>query len=557
MIVIIKNDKKGPGRMQKKVYVLGHKNPDTDSICSAIAYAELKRKQGWEAIPGRLGELNHETEFVLNYFDVEVPALVETVKKQVSDLSMDVVPSLSPGIPIKRTWNIMRKSNLKSLPVVDEEERLLGIVTLSDITEKYMDTVDNNLIAASKTPLENIADTLNAQIVSGAEKDYNTTGKVLVLATDPQQIESFVEEGDIVIAGNRQDSIVKAMELGANCVILTCFNEAESFLIDTAQKFGCILMVTQMDTFTAARLINLSIPNSYVMTTKEIVKFSFDDFLDEVRETMMNTRYRSYPVVDKNNKVLGFISRYHVISQNRKQVILVDHNEMSQTVPGIEEADILEIIDHHRLGDIQTGKPILFKNEPVGCTATIIANMYFDAGIKPSKKIAGLMCSAILSDTLRFQSPTCTYLDQVTAEKTGEIANIDIDSYALQMFKAGSNIKGISPREMLLKDFKEVAFNKGRIGIGQVYTIDMESVEEMREDLLSFMASYCQDGHYGLILLLITDIINQGSEILFVGELKDVVSKAFDVKTGVDSVYLPGVVSRKKQVIPNISAVLE
>ncbi|MCR6544215.1 putative manganese-dependent inorganic diphosphatase [Dehalobacterium formicoaceticum] len=543
--------------MPKTIYVLGHKNPDTDSICSAIAYAELKRKQGLAAVPGRLGELNQETEFVLNYFEVEAPQLVKTVKKQVSDLNMDVVPSLSPEIPIKTTWNVMKKSNLKSLPVVDDNERLLGVVTLSDITEKYMDAVDNNLIAASKTPLGNIADTLNAKIIWGEEKDYNTTGKVLILAADPSQLEFFVEEGDIVIAGNRRDSIVKAMELGANCVILTCQNEDDPSLIEAAQKAGCILMTTQTDTFTAARLINLSIPISYVMTTRELVKFSIDDFVDEVKETMMTTRYRSYPVVDKNNKVLGFISRYHVISQNRKQVILVDHNEMGQTVTGIEEAEILEIIDHHRLGDIQTGKPIFFKNEPVGCTSTIIANMYFDGGIKPSKKMAGLMCSAILSDTLRFQSPTCTYLDRVTAEKLGEIANIDIESYALQMFKAGSGLKGKSPREILLDDFKELTFNKGRIGIGQVYTIDRESIEEMKADLLSFMASFCQDGNYGLILLLITDIINQGSEILFVGKLKDVIGKAFDVQTMEHSVYLPGVVSRKKQVIPNISTVLE
>lgn len=543
--------------MGKKIYVLGHKHPDTDSICSAIAYAELKRKLGFPAVAGRLGNINKETEFVLNYFEAELPEQIDTVKKQVLDLNMDMVPSLSPDIPVKTTWNIMKKTNLKALPVVDDHERLIGIVTLSDITERYMDPMDNNIIAASKTPLRNIADTLNARIIRGGESDFITNGKVTVLAAEPSQLEAFIEEGDIVIAGNREDSIIRAMELGANCVILTCCTEVKESIVESAKKYGCILMATQGDTFTATRLINQSIPIGYVMTTGGIVKFAFDDFVDEVKETMMKTRFRSYPVVDNSNKVVGFISRYHVISQNKKQVILVDHNEMSQTVEGIEEAEILEIIDHHRLGDIQTGNPIFFKNEPVGCTCTLIANMYFEAGITPSKKMAGLMCSAIISDTLKFKSPTCTYLDQVTAEKLAQIAGMDIDAYALQMFKAGSTLKGKTPREILCADFKEINFHKGRVGIGQVYTIDIESAEEIREAVLSFMSGYCMDGNYDLILLLVTDILNQGSEAFFVGDMKEIVGKAFAMETEENSVYLPGVVSRKKQVIPTIANYLE
>jgi manganese-dependent inorganic pyrophosphatase len=538
--------------MKAKIYVLGHKNPDTDSICSAIAYAELKRKMGVAAFAGRLGEPNQETEFVLKYFETELPELVETVKKQVSDLDLDLVPSLSPEIPVKTTWNIMQKINLKALPVVDDNERLIGIVTLQDITEKYMDATNNNMISVSKTPLQNIADTLNAKIESGSSSEFETTGKVLILAAEPSRLDDFVEKGDIVIAGDRPESILKAMELGANCIIITCCHEAGEILMEKAKEEGCILMTTQSDTFTTALLINQSIPVGYLMT-KEVVKFEFDDFVDEVRETMMKTRFRSYPVVDNNNKVRGLISRYHVISQNKKKVILVDHNEIRQTVQGIEEAEILEIIDHHRLGDIQTRRPILFKNEPVGCTSTIIANMYFDSGIIPTKKIAGLMCSAILSDTLKFKSPTSTYLDKVTAEKLAKIAGIEIESYSMQMFKAGSALKGKSPREILCKDFKEFELNKHRIGIGQVYTIDIESIEEIRESVLAFMSSYCTDGNYDLIILMVTDIINQGSELLFVGDLKDIVRQAFDVQTKKNSVYLPGVVSRKKQVIPNIA----
>jgi manganese-dependent inorganic pyrophosphatase len=536
---------------------LGHQNPDTDSICAAISYAELKRKQGHNAVAGRLGDLNQETEFVLDYFGVELPKLVETVKKQVSDLNVDMVPSLSPEIPVKTTWNIMRNSNVKALPVVDENEKLIGVVTLSNITEKYMDALDNHILATSQTPLQNIADTIHAEIIHGGTSDFHTTGQVMILAAEPSQLTDFIEKGDIVIAGNRPDSVVRAIELGANCVILTCCHEADQLIIDKAKEYACILMATQADTFTTARLINQSIPIGYVMTTGDIIKFDMDDFVDEVKETMMTTRFRSYPVVDHKNRVKGFISRYHVISQNKKKVILVDHNEMSQTVQGIEEAEILEIIDHHRLGDIQTGTPIFFKNEPVGCTCTIVANMYFASGIRPSLKMAGLMCSAILSDTLRFESPTCTYVDKITAEKLAEIAGIQMDGYAMQMFKAGSSLKGKTPRDILLKDFKMFELNKGKIGIGQVYTIDMECIAEIEDPVLSFMDSYCADSKFDLILLLVTDVLNKGSEVFFVGELKEIVGRAFNVQPRENRVYLPGVVSRKKQVLPNLVAALE
>ncbi|MDR3271446.1 MAG: putative manganese-dependent inorganic diphosphatase [Peptococcaceae bacterium] len=542
---------------KQKIYVLGHKNPDTDSICAAISYAELKKRRGFNAVAGRLGELNRETAFVLNYFGVAAPELVETVKKQVSDLSIDVTPSISPEIPVKTTWTIMKNSNVKSLPVVDENEKLVGVVTLSNITEKYMDVLDNRIIAASKTTLQNIAETIHAEIISGSSEDFHTTGQVMILAADPQQMADFVEKGDIIISGNRQESVIPAIEIGANCVILTCCHEADQSIIDRAEEFDCILMTTEADTFTTARLINQSIPIGYVMSTENIVKFDMDDFVDEVRETMMKTRFRSYPVVDGSNRVLGFISRYHVISQHKKQVILVDHNEMSQTAPGIEEAEILEIIDHHRLGDLQTNSPMLFNNEPVGSTCTIIANMYFNSGIRPPAKIAGLMCSAILSDTLRFQSPTCTYLDRITAEKLAEIADIQIDAYAMSMFKAGSSLKGRSPRDILNEDFKVFELHRGKIGISQVYTIDMESIIEIEEPMIQEMLAYCTDGQFDLLLLLVTDVLNQGSELFFAGEMKEVIGRAFNVQPLEYRVFLPGVVSRKKQVLPGIVNALE
>lgn len=538
--------------MEKAVYVIGHKNPDTDSICSAVAYAELKRKLGTQAVAGRLGEINPETAFVLDYFNQEIPELVTTVKKQVSDLDMDQVPSLSPEISLRTTWNLMKKYNRKSLPVVDDQGRLLGIVTLSDLTEKYMAAVEHNAVALNRTPLHTIAETLNATIVCGSQENFTAAGKVLVLASEANQLDEYVEKDDIVISGNRPESIIRAMELGAKCVIVTLCHQIDPALLETAARHSCILMITPADTFSTAIAINLSIPCGSVMTSRDLVLFDPDDFVDDVRQSMMSTRFRSYPVVDDQGQVLGLISRYHVISQNRKQVILVDHNEISQTVPGIEEAEILEIIDHHRLGDIQTDKPLVIKSEPVGCTATIIANLYFDSGIRPAPKMAGLMCAAILSDTLKFQSPTSTYLDKTTAERLAEIAALEMETFALQMFRAGSNLKGQSPRELLRKDFKELNTSRSRIGIGQVYTVDLSGIEEIRQELMEFMETFSRDSGFDLLLLMVTDIQRQGSEMLFTGEKKDIVARAFGLETQENSVYLPGVVSRKKQVIPNI-----
>lgn len=539
------------------VYIVGHKNPDTDSICATIAYAELKKRLGIDACPRRLGEINRETRFVLNYFNINAPDLLTTVKTQVSDLNMDIINPVSPDISIKTAWTIMKKNNVKNLPVVDEHERLKGVVTLSNITEKYMDALDNNTIASSRTTLRNIVETLNARLVCGNQESFKTTGKVVVTAMNPEEMGSYLEQGDIAIAGSRKDSQIKAIECGANCIIVTNGGEIVEEVLEVANSRNCIVMVTPTDTFTTARLINQSIPIGYIMSTNNIVKFNLDDFVDDIKDRMLQTRYRSYPVVDDNDRVKGFISRYHLISQRRKKIILLDHNEKTQTVNGIEEAEILEIIDHHRLGDIQTANPIYFKNEPVGSTSTIIANIYFESGIRPSKGIAGIMCAAIISDTIKFKSPTSTYTDKITAEKLAEIAGIDIEDFSFQMFKAGSTLQGKTPKEILHQDFKEFRFGKHRIGIGQVNTMDAESLENMKPDLLQYMKTICTEQGFNLLMLLVTDILNQGSEVLYVGEDRELISKAFNIELGENSIFLPGVVSRKKQVVPYISVAAE
>lgn len=540
--------------MQDIIYIIGHKNPDSDSVCSAIAYAEFKRKLGFNANAAILGELNRETEFILDYFKVPKPEILKTVKTQVNDLNIDKAIPVSPDVSIKTAWMLMKKNNVKTLAVVDDNERLIGIVTLSDITNKYMDILENNIISTSKTPLRNIIETLNAKLIVGSSEDFKTSGKVLVAAMAPDMMKPFIDEGDIVISGNRSDSQRAAMEYGANCIIVTGDCSVDNEIIEFAKNKKCILMTTPNDTFATARLINQSIPVKYIMTTEDIISFNIDDFIDEIKDKMLKTRYRSYPVVDENNKIMGFVSRYHLISQNRKKVILLDHNEKSQSVNGLDEAEVLEIIDHHRVGDVQTGKPIYFRNEPVGSTATIVANIYFENGIRPSKSIAGLLCAAIISDTLNFKSPTCTFVDKLTAERLSEICNINIDDFALKMFKAGTSLTGKLPEEIFKQDFKEYTFGKYKIGISQVNTMDTEEITEIKNSLLEYMNEICKEKSYNLVIMILTDIIKEGSELLFVGENKELISKAFNIQINGNSVYLPNIVSRKKQIIPPLSS---
>jgi len=540
--------------MKDVIYVFGHKNPDTDSIAAAIAYAELKKRLGFNAIAKRLGDINKETEFVLNYFGIPVPELLSTVKTQIADLNLDKAIPVSPDASLKTAWSLMKKNNVKTLAVVDENEKFLGLVTQSNITNEYMDTLENNII---RTPLKNILETLNAKLILGDESKFNTSGKIVVASLAPNSMEPFIDKGDIVIVGNRADAQKKAIELGANCLIVTGGFEVEEEVLDLAKKSNCVIISTPNDTFTTSRLINQSIPIKYVMTTENIVLFYTDDLVDEIKEKMLQTRYRSYPVLDENNKIYGFISRYHLISNKKKYVILVDHNEKAQSVHGIEDAEILEIIDHHRIADIQTGKPIYFRNEPVGSTSTIVANMYFENGIRPSKGIAGLLCAAIISDTVKFKSPTCTYIDKITAERLAEIAEIDIDTFALDMFKAGTSLQGKTPEEIFYQDFKEFKLGKFNIGVSQFNTMDLDSLQNIKQDILKFMDNLCKEKGYDLLLIMLTDIIKEGSEMLFVGEQKEIIEKAFNVKVEGNSFFLPGVISRKKQVVPPLSQAIE
>lgn len=543
--------------MNELVYITGHRNPDTDSICSAIAYAELKKKMGIAAVPVRIGNINKETEFVLNRFEVELPEYLATVRTQVKDLNMDTISPVSTDISIKTAWNVMKKNNVKVLPVADEGGKLLGIITLSEIAGSYMDALENSILSASNTPLRNIIDTLNAKLIIGNEDNFKTTGKVVIAAMVPDNMEPFIEKGDIVLVGNRKDSQIKAIEIGASCIILTCGGQAESDVLKLVREKGCILIETGYDTFAAARMINQSIPVGFVMTKEKLVCFNINDFVDSIKDRMLQTRYRSYPVIDDNNRVKGFISRYHLISQKKKKVILLDHNEKTQTIDGLEQAEIIEIIDHHRIGDIQTAYPVYFKNETIGSTATLIANMYFENGITPANSIAGILCAAIISDTANFKSPTSTYADRSIASKLAKIVNIDINEFAGELFKAGSSLSGMSPQKVLNYDFKDYIFNKFKLGIGQINSSSPDSISRIKDEMLAYMKEVFRNNNYDMLLLMVTDVINVCSDILFVCRDNKVLHKAFSIEPGENVFHLSGVISRKKQVVPLISGALQ
>lgn len=541
--------------MKDVIYITGHKNPDTDSICSALSYAELKRKLGANnAKAVRLGSVSKETQFALGYFKMQAPELIESVKAQVSDLNFDPAETIKPAESIKKAWEMINKSSGKTLSVVDEEGKLIGIASQSTITSTYMDVWDSAVIQKSGTSMSNIIDTLSAAEVLLSQGTPKLKGKIVVAAMEPDTAGPFINEGDIVICGDRKDTQEMIIRNKAALMIVTGGHVPADDVVEKAKAAKCSIISTKHDTFTASRLIPLSVPVEYIMTRDNLVSFKVDDFVDDVREVMLNTRFRSYPVLDNDNKVVGNISRYHLISPEKKKVILVDHNEKSQSVNGLEDAELLEIVDHHRIADIQTSNPIYFRNQPVGCTATIVANMYFENGLEPSREIAGLLCSAIISDTLLFKSPTATKADKVVVEKLAPIAGIDPEKYAKEMFRAGSALAGKSAEDIFNQDFKEFHIGDLKLGVSQISTVDTESLKPLRSEILSLMNNKAKSEKYDLLILMLTDILDEGSELIVIGERKDLAEKAFNTAIPGDSVYVPGIMSRKKQVIPPLTA---
>ena len=423
---------------KKKVWVVGHKNPDTDSICAAIAYANLKNQaDGNRYEAKRAGELNEETKYVLDTFGVKSPGLITDVGAQVKDIEIRKTPGVSGKISLKRAWEMMKEQNVVTLPVTDKENNLEGLIITGDIATSYMDVYDNSILSRAKTQYQNIVDTLDGTMLCGNEHAYFMKGKVVVGSANPETMEQFLEDDDLVIMGNRYDAQICALESNASCIVIAGSPQVPKTIVKMAEEKHCVLITTDYDTYTAARLINQSMPIKFFMRREQLVTFETEEYIDEVREIMSKEKHRDFPVLDEDGKYIGMISRRNLLNMKKKQLILVDHNEKTQAVDGIGGADILEIIDHHRIGSLETMSPVFFRNQPLGCTATIIYQMYQEQKVAIDKKVAGLLCSAILSDTLMYRSPTCTPLDKAVAEELAQIADINIEEHAKAMFQAG------------------------------------------------------------------------------------------------------------------------
>lgn len=537
----------------RKVYVVGHKNPDTDSICSAIAYAELKKQiTGKNYVAKRAGEVSEETRYVLDYFHVEEPALLQNVFQQLKDVDIRKIDGVSSQASIKEAWAMMRENSIRTLPVLNEQ-KLEGIITIGDIANSYMELYDSYLLSDARTQYRSIMNTLDGKIVTGNEHAYFVKGKVVIAASSPDMMENFIDEDDLVIVGNRYESQLCAIEMDASCLVICQGAEVSKTIRKLASERDVVIISTPHDTFTTARLINQSIPVKYFMTKEHLSTFHMNDYLEEVRDVMSKKRYRDFPVIDKKGRFTGFISRRRLLKPRRKQVVLVDHNEKTQAVDGIEEAEILEIIDHHRIGNLETMGPVYFRNQPLGCTATIIYQMYQENQITPSRETAGLLCAAIISDTLLFQSPTCTPMDEATARTLAQIAGINIDEFAKEMFKAGSNLANKSVSEICFQDFKEFHVNELTFGVGQINSMSSEELQEIREKVCPELPDVLKESGLDMVFFMLTNIVDQSTELLCCGgSARQTVIDAFELPEDTDQIVLNGVVSRKKQLIPTL-----
>ena len=539
------------GKKKEKIYVIGHKNPDTDSICSAIAYADLRQKvTGQVHEAKRAGHVNDETAYVLDRFGVEAPKLLTDVRLQVRDLDIHEMPGLKPNASIRDTWERMRQEQAKTLPIVKDDE-LVGVVSTGDIAKSYMDVYDSEILSKARTQYRNIIKTLDGTMITGNEHGYFMRGKVAIGASSPNLMEEFIEKDDLVILGDREEAQACAVNIDASCMVICKDAEVSPKLIQKAKEQSIVIIQTPYDTFTTARLINQSIPVKFYMTSGPLTMFRMNDNVDDIKDIMAKKRFRDFPILDRHGRFKGFISRRRFLGASKKKVILVDHNERSQAVDGIEEAEIIEIIDHHRLGDIETVSPITFRNQPVGCTATIINQMYEENEIEVPREIAGLLCGAIISDTLLFRSPTCTPLDERTAKKLAKISDIDLEQMAQEMFNAGSNLKGKSAEDICFQDFKQFTVNDTIFGVGQITSMSKEELAAIRDMMTEHLPKVLEAHNLNMIYFMLTDILAESTELLCVGTgARGIALSAFDLPDNAKSLILKGVVSRKKQLIP-------
>lgn len=539
----------------KKVWVVGHKNPDTDSICAAISYAYLKNQSGDKKtyVAKRAGAVNEETRYVLERFGVEEPPLVSYAGAQIKDINIRKTAGVSNQISLKRAWELMKKLEVVTLPVTNQFGKLEGVIVTKDIATSYMDVLDNCVLSKARTQYKTIAETIDGEVYAGNEHAHFVRGKVVIATSNPEYMADYIEDDDLVILGDREEAQMQAIRSNASCIIIGGGLEVAEEVKKLAEKRDCVIITTPFDTFSVARLINQSMPIKQYMTRRELVTFDIDDYVDDVKDVMSRVRHRDFPVLGSNGNYVGMISRRNLMNMQKKQIILVDHNEKSQAVDGIGEAEILEIIDHHRLGSLETVSPVYFRNQPLGCTSTIIYQMYQEQRVEIPKEIAGLLLSAIISDTLMFRSPTCTPLDKSVAKRLAEIADVDIEDHAKKMFRAGSDFKNKTTEEIFYQDFKIFHTEDCDFGVAQISAMSGEELEQIGEQLRPFLPQVLGEKRLNMVYVMLTDILEESSKIIFAGEdAGKILAHAFKKQENADGILLDGIISRKKQMIPTL-----
>ncbi len=543
---------------KQTVCIVGHKNPDTDSICSAISYAYLKNQmQGEDGdknyVACRAGAVSAETQYVLDRFHFRQPRYLENIGTRVKDMEIRKTPGVDGKISVKDAWELMKTQNVFTLPITDEENHLKGLVTTNDIAKSYMDENDSAIVSVAKTPYRNILKTLEAEMIVGDPEANFEKGKVIIAAANPDVMENYIDAHDCVILGNRYESQLMAILAGAGCIIVCLGAPVSRTIQHMAKEHGTTVILTKLDTYSVARLINQSMPIDFFMRSENLMTFNPSDYTDGIQETMQKKRYRDFPILDKNGCYLGTISRRNLLGVRKRELILVDHNEISQAVDNVENAEILEVIDHHRIGSLETVDPVFFRNEPVGCTATIIWQMFRERSIEIPADIAGLLCSAILSDTLIFRSPTCTVLDKMAVEEMAKIAGIDPEKHAKEMFAAGSKLRDKTPEEIFYNDFKTFDNNGLIIGIGQVTSMSQDELDEIAIRMKPFLEKQYNEKGLDLAFFMLTNIISKDTVMLCYGKsANELVKNAFGVTVKDNEAKMKSIVSRKKQVVPVI-----
>ena len=536
-----------------KVVVIGHRNPDTDSICSAIAYAELKNKTSSLVCEARrAGRMNQETEFVLKRFGVAPPRMCTDVNPKIRDVDYREMPGIPGSTSLRKAWEIMRDQKIDTLPITSADNELEGIITVKDIATANMDVFDTGVLATSRTTYKNILETLGGTMVVGNENAVCTTGHIKIGTATPEMLENNVEKGDIVILTNRYESQLCAIEKEASLLIICNGAKVGRTIQRIAEETGVAIMTAPCDTYAAGKLMSQCAPISYYMTRDDIMKFTLVTPVADVTRVMAKVRHRYFPILDEDGKYCGMVSRRNIIALRKRRIILVDHNEATQAVEGFDQAEILEIIDHHRIGSLETSGPVYFRNQPVGCTATIIAQMYDENGVEIRPQIAGLLLAAILSDTLVFRSPTCTPVDVSTANRLAKIAGVEIDAFASEMFEAGEKLDGKTPEEVFLQDFKVFMCGDVRFGVAQGSYMTRKNLKAAQKLLTPYLPEACGKQNVEDLYMLLTDVPKEESVVICTGRHADeMLRSGFEKEPEEDGSWvLPGVVSRKKQFIP-------